>query len=529
MGKKRYKIIRDSVHGDITISEDFVTKFIDTKLFQRLRNIEQSGMSPVYPSGLHNRFVHSLGVFHLAKKSIKNLIDNVDNIDNNIINILIKYKKTFLVAALLHDIGHSPFSHLFEEYYDKENKVTINLYNELKKVNPNFDVEKEKLLGKPHEKMSSLVLLKNYKKECKELEVNLELACRMIIGQPYKDSNEENQIKNILICQLNGETIDVDKTDYIMRDSFVAGMNNVTIDTFRLFKGQHIIKHEGKYILVYNKSAFSVIERIVRGKIFLKNWVHHHHKVIYYDHLLKNVIQYMLEHYGDEYNSNIISDVFSYKIFDRNVQFAENDIVINNTTDIDLLYLLKIYYHTIRDDKEYKKHKDQYCEIVSRKHKYFPLWKSKVEFDIVFYRYKDELEDAMRNYEEYNKFLGSKWLKLYLLKIFISRALEQEFNIDETGYLLKEGERSYNTIDDDRIKIHFHKEVRSFQEAFPDMGSGVLEEYRTSDYFVYLFISNDYLGKKVDIRDFFTNKDMSCVINSEISTQFTKILSGLIE
>ena len=110
------KTIRDPMYGYITIEEPFA-QLIDTEEFQRLRNIRQTGYQSLYPSALHNRFVHSLGVFHLGKKALSYFEKNIDISEEcpewkNI-------KTTFLTACLLHDVGHSPFSHTGEDYYTK--------------------------------------------------------------------------------------------------------------------------------------------------------------------------------------------------------------------------------------------------------------------------------------------------------------------------------------------------------------------------------------------------------------------------
>lgn len=109
--------IRDPVHGFIhrTPLEE---EIIDTPLFQRLRRIKQLALaSMVYPGALHTRFDHSLGVMHLADRLSERLLD-----DDR------ETKRIMRLAALLHDVGHGPFSHVSEtiidKFYDKE-KVTL--------------------------------------------------------------------------------------------------------------------------------------------------------------------------------------------------------------------------------------------------------------------------------------------------------------------------------------------------------------------------------------------------------------------
>ncbi len=105
-GSYQHKVICDPVHGHIGISRT-EQELIDTPSFQRLRNLKQLGLaSLVYPNATHSRFAHSLGVFHIMGRIIDLLLrrDILSNGD----------RKKLRLAALLHDIGHYPYSHLFE-------------------------------------------------------------------------------------------------------------------------------------------------------------------------------------------------------------------------------------------------------------------------------------------------------------------------------------------------------------------------------------------------------------------------------
>src|SRR3989344_2206177 len=114
--KKKYLDIIDPIHDFIRVS-DSELKIIDNPIFQRLRRIRQlSGAHLTYPSAQHSRFEHSLGVMHIASRAGQTLhekgILDLDQIDN------------LRIAALLHDIGHGPFSHLFEEVLQQKKKAT---------------------------------------------------------------------------------------------------------------------------------------------------------------------------------------------------------------------------------------------------------------------------------------------------------------------------------------------------------------------------------------------------------------------
>ena len=107
------KLIRDSVHGYIEVPEIIMQKIVDTSIFQRLRQIEQTSMRTLYPSAHHDRFVHSIGVYHLGKKAIDGLINNIkdDEIYTANKDFWQEYGLCFQLACLLHDCGHAPMSH----------------------------------------------------------------------------------------------------------------------------------------------------------------------------------------------------------------------------------------------------------------------------------------------------------------------------------------------------------------------------------------------------------------------------------
>ena len=118
------KVFRDTIHGYIEIEKDIVSSIIDTALFQRLRRIEQTSMRCLYPSARHDRFIHSIGTFHLAKKISTNLSRKFQDLKNKDFVFDEKYfcklQFNLELAALLHDVGHSPFSHTLEEYFKLE-------------------------------------------------------------------------------------------------------------------------------------------------------------------------------------------------------------------------------------------------------------------------------------------------------------------------------------------------------------------------------------------------------------------------
>lgn len=286
------KTFMDSVHGYITIPKCFVEHLIDTEYFQRLRNIDQTGMRILYPDGKHDRFCHSLGVFYLGSKAVDALLNNFShdkywNISSDHDGILFwaKNKVLFLIACLLHDIGHAPFSHSLEKEIhinsggDRFREILAKRINEAEKNCASGDgkneISWEEITGAPHEQLGAMLILEHLRENVErifdsliavsypevsgrgilyaeyydynpvinknELDADICFIARMILGLKYKEYTPEKQIRNCFIELLNGNDFDVDKLDYIIRDTKMSGISNITIDVERLLKSISIV------------------------------------------------------------------------------------------------------------------------------------------------------------------------------------------------------------------------------------------------------------------------------------------------
>ena len=134
--------VYDIIHGNIMI-DPLATRIINTEEFQRLRNIKQLGCcNYVFPSAVHTRFEHSIGVYHLASKYIEILKKEIQFTENQI--------KCILCAALIHDLGHGPYSHLFDELFDQSKNHEFRSIQIFKNMNQkyNLDFKDEKFPNK---------------------------------------------------------------------------------------------------------------------------------------------------------------------------------------------------------------------------------------------------------------------------------------------------------------------------------------------------------------------------------------------
>ena len=274
------KVFRDTVHGYIDIPTIIVKYFIDTEVFQRLRSVEQTGMRVLFPSARHDRFIHSLGTYHIGKKAYRAFKENImrhyeehyildDSINDYIWG---KYEALFLIACLLHDCGHSPFSHAFEYLLDEVhlNAIILDEYvrDEFKNdffIGDNGSDGNRTVSPNPHELLSAIFVNKYYRDNIKnvmqdlfgdkhktdEEDEDIEFIARAIIGCKYSDlMDKKKQIKNCLIQLLNSKSIDVDGLDYIIRDSELSGVDNVAIDVDRLINSLTVVETR-KYSDIY--------------------------------------------------------------------------------------------------------------------------------------------------------------------------------------------------------------------------------------------------------------------------------------
>ena len=221
---KSQKILNDPVYGFITIPSELIFTIIDHPYFQRLRRIKQLGLTDfVYPGALHTRFHHAIGAMHLMSITLDNLRIKGTEITEE------EYEAA-LIAILLHDIGHGPFSHALE-------------YSLLK--------------GVPHEELSLLTIeLLN-----QEFGGKLELSLRIF----------KNQYERKFFHQLVSSQLDIDRLDYLQRDCFFTGVSEGTIGADRIIKmmdvkdDQVVIEEKG----IYSIENFLSARRLMYWQVYL--------------------------------------------------------------------------------------------------------------------------------------------------------------------------------------------------------------------------------------------------------------------
>lgn len=420
-----FKRLKDPIYGYINIPTDYMYHIVDTASFQRLRRIIQTSYSPLYSSAVHNRFVHSLGVYHLGELATLTLTSEIKK--QNIFNELNieKYNTLFLLACLLHDVGHAPFSHTGESFYLNDKKEYTELHEELMEVvsDDNFtsDIPISKSnAASPHEIMSVIIALKEYNIFFDNSEAKSFFA-RCITGYKYSATSLENQFKNCYISLLNSKIIDVDKLDYLIRDSFITGFNSVNIDYTRLLSSLTIIVVNGKTELAYQKNAISVIENVVFAHDAERKWIQNHPIVLYENYILQRIIS--------DLNSKINRDgkrLFSSSSLNSEGLSFTNNINIKLLCDDDIIFLMKNVHPS--------EFSSEYFERNKRRH---PIWKSESEYKAFFLQFTGEgellskVESAMESTAKYLAKSSDTWV---INETLIDK-LKYELNVLETADL----------------------------------------------------------------------------------------------
>jgi HD superfamily phosphohydrolase len=236
----KLKIINDPVHGFITIPNELIYHIIQHPYFQRLRRISQTGLTEsVYPGARHSRFHHALGCMHLMQKSLNTL--KRKNVD-----ITLEEENGALIAILLHDLGHGPFSHSLEQSIingSHHEEISLRLMEEL---NNHFDQQ-------------------------------LTLAIKIFKGEYPKK----------FLSQLVSSQLDCDRMDYLKRDSFYTGVVEGNINPERIISMMNVSGDE----LVIEAKGISSVEKFLMARMFMYTQVYTHKKSFTAENFLISVLR----------------------------------------------------------------------------------------------------------------------------------------------------------------------------------------------------------------------------------------------
>lgn len=453
----KYKQFLDTVHGYIYIDDDLCTKLIDTVYFQRLRRIEQTSSRSLFPCAHHDRFVHSIGVYYIGQRIIRTL--------NQKHSIPVGIIKSYEIACLLHDCGHSPFSHTLEDQFGNKKKLFNAYVEELKKHEIDKDIWGYDIRpsdAKHHEIISAYLCITVFYESIIQLGGNPALVGRMIMGISY--DTDEKSLDDCFISLLHGDVIDADRMDYVCRDKWALGYLSNAVDLERLISAI-ILKRDGnRYHIAYRKNAITEIQALIDSKNFQNAQIFSHHQVVYEQELLKKSVQELIDLLDPEDKNP--TKLFNYKAF-ISPQKVNDKVEVYLPTDDDIIHLMKQYINTYKPFKEW----------LSRNYDYIPLWKSRAEFIALF---KDYDSKFLLSYTEKELF-GD------IIKPEVEKYLQ-----DGEKCICLAGNATYKTIRPESILIDFDgKEL-----DYTDLNLLVCSVDPFSESFKYLFIPKTYENKK---------------------------------
>lgn len=368
------KVIRDAVHGNIIVTKQYVETILDTDYFQRLRRVEQTSIRALYPSARHDRFIHSLGVYYIGSLFSHQLQKECEAyLPSSQKHQLNKILLTYRAACLLHDIAHAPFSHTFERYFGRRKR----LYKILSKKLPSLNLSPEEYKDvKQHEFASALLILNSPFSNVlrRQLQIDVPLACRMIIGAKYNQNSKISQIKDCFIDLLHGSVLDADRVDYACRDVWASGYTTASIDVQRIVAALHIkpIPNNDRLEVCYDYNALTEIVNMLEVRSFQNKYVINHHTVQYEQEILVKAAETMAVSIFGQAPELSLQKVIS---MDGIINKEDiNGVTYTHFSDEDLLYLIK---HTPVANPYFE-------EYQSREYTRFALWKKPEELYYYF-------------------------------------------------------------------------------------------------------------------------------------------------
>lgn len=293
------KVIHDPVWGTMKFYP-WELQILDSPLMQRLRNINQLGLAVLtYPSAHHSRFEHTLGVAALVTKMIDSINDGYHPegaTDDRTVSQSDQDK--LRLAALLHDVGHSFFSHLSERMYGNT--------EEFEKLKGSFEIFSS---AQPHEILGYVIIntpsFKEFFSACVDFPETVEVdeffenIGRMIVGAPIDTLFEKDgsKIKKYYLTEMINGQFDADSMDYLRRDSYITGLSlTYHIDRF-LYKIKIVDVEEqinGEAVVAKHLtvpiSGVSTVEEMIFGKQMLTRYIYQHQKVLAADALVYDVV-----------------------------------------------------------------------------------------------------------------------------------------------------------------------------------------------------------------------------------------------
>ncbi len=289
------KIINDPVHGFITINDPIIFGIIGHPFYQRLRRIQQMALAQlVYPGAVHTRLHHSLGAYHLMTIAINELKEKG-------IDITPEEALAAKAAILLHDIGHGPYSHALEKIL---------------------------LKGIDHESISLRIMQALNEEEDSILKGKLTLAIQIFT----------NQYPKRFLHQLISGQLDVDRLDYLSRDSFFTGVSEGVVGYERILKMLTVKDNE----LVVEEKGLNSVEKFLFSRQLMYWQVYRHKTVVASEKMLVKIVERAQLLFSRNDKSVQTGSLLDYFLSNPSIQLNQLDLTTYcKLDDTDILFAIK--------------------------------------------------------------------------------------------------------------------------------------------------------------------------------------------
>jgi len=312
--------VTDPIHGSIQVS-NLESSVVNTPHFQRLRRIKQLGnVHLVFPGAMHTRFAHGLGAMHIAGKMFDALFRAALAKPGND-RWLRELRATVRLAGLLHDVGHGPFSHAFESCLRKISKGKL-VPCKVSDLGEDMQIPHEWIHGNKSSFYSADLKHEHYsfaiiKHILKQVEIPAHMAqdvCSLLddkimpsarmkqtltrLAKKYYNCSDDKSLKRCIKSILSGE-LDVDRLDYLQRDSYYCGVSIASIDAEFILNSIKLTT-EGKkgaqeFLIEIDRSAIPAFEQILVSRKQMFDRIYHHRVNAGFDHILEDVVSVLIE------------------------------------------------------------------------------------------------------------------------------------------------------------------------------------------------------------------------------------------
>ena len=287
----KLKIINDPVHGFIKIPYEIIFDIMEHRCFQRLRRISQTGLlSLIFPGATHTRFHHAIGAMHL-------MFNALEILKQKGVKISTGEEKGAMLAVLLHDVGHGPFSHALENI----------------------------LMDNWHHEKLSLLLMEQLNEE---FSGELTIAIQMFQGKYHRK----------FFNQLISSQLDVDRLDYLKRDSFYTGVSEGNINTQRILSTLNVLDDE----LVLDEKGIYSIEHYLVARMFMYWQVYYHKAAVLAENLLIKIMNRAKTLVSQNVKVEVSENLKYFLYREGSTQATEEDIArFMELDDTDVLQAIK--------------------------------------------------------------------------------------------------------------------------------------------------------------------------------------------